>query len=139
MIDLNKLYNRDINSIDISGEYELPEEYVVDERIKSIDKVIVDGNVKLLASEDGEDSIYVNCNINTNVVLEDSYSLKPVNYKIEVEYDDYLEENFKNNENKLDIFAFLWENIELEIPIKYTEEEDLSKYSGKDWKIISED
>ena len=77
MIDLNKLYNRDINSIDISGEYELPEEYVVDERIKSIDKVIVDGNVKLLASEDGEDSIYVNCNINTNVVLEDSYSLKP--------------------------------------------------------------
>ena len=139
MIDLNKLYNRDINSIDISGEYELPEEYIVDERIKSIDKINVNGDVKLLASEDDEDSIYIKCSIITSVVLEDSYSLKPVDYKIDVEYDDYLEENFKNNENKLDIFAFLWENIELEIPIKYTEEKDLSKYSGKDWKVISED
>ena len=138
MIDLNKLYNRDLDYIDISGEYELPKEYIVDDRIKDIDKIIVDGNIKLYDSEE-EDSIYIKCNINTSVVLEDSYSLKPINYKIDVEYDDYLEENLKNNENRLDIFAFLWENIELEIPIKYTEETDLSKFSGKDWKIISED
>ena len=44
-----------------------------------------------------------------------------------------------NNENRLDIFAFLWENIELEIPIRYTEEENLNNYSGKNWKLISED
>ena len=138
MIDLNKLYNRDLDYIDISGEYELPKEYIVDDRIKDIDKILVDGNIKLYDSEE-EDSIYIKCNINTTVVLEDSYSLKPINYKIDVEYDDYLEENLKNNENRLDIFAFLWENIELEIPIKYTEETDLSKFSGKDWKVISED
>lgn len=138
MIDLNKLYNRDVNYIDISGEYELPEEYIVDSRIKKIDKVIVDGNIKLQADEE-EDVLYVKCQINTNVTLEDSISLKDINYKIDTEYDDYLEENYMNNENRLDIFAFLWENIELEIPIRYTEEENLNNYSGKNWKLISED
>ena len=138
MIDLNKLYNRDVNYIDISGEYELPEEYIVDSRIKKIDKVIVDGNIKLQADEE-EDVLYVKCQINTNVTLEDSISLKDINYTIDTEYDDYLEENYMNNENRLDIFAFLWENIELEIPIRYTEEENLNNYSGKNWKLISED
>jgi len=139
MIDLNRLYNRDMEFIDISGIYELPSEYIVDNRIKSIDKINLTGTIKLMTIDEFEDSTYINCKIKTNVSLEDSYSLKQVNYKIDIDYDDYLEEKYKNNENRLDIFAFLWENIELEIPIKYTEEKDLSKYSGKDWKLISED
>ena len=138
MIDLNKLYNCDVERLDISGKYNIPEEYITDERIKKIDEVIVDGYIKLQLEED-EEVIYVECNINTIVTLEDSISLKPIEYEINIKYDDYLDENYKNNENKLDIFALLWENIELEIPIKYTEEKDLTKFSGENWKLISED
>ena len=138
MIDLNKLYNRDVERLDISGKYNIPEEYITDERIKKIDEVTIEGYIKLQLEED-EEVIYVECNINTIVTLEDSISLKPIEYEINIKYDDYLDENYKNNENKLDIFAFLWENIELEIPIKYTEEKDLTKFSGENWKLISED
>ena len=138
MIDLNRLYNRDVERLDISGEYVLPEEYITDTRIKSMDKINVEGNIKLILEED-EESIYIDASIKTNVTLEDSISLKPINYEINIKYDDYLDENYKNNENKLDIFAFLWENIELEIPIRYTREEDLTKFSGDNWKLISED
>ncbi|MBQ6477100.1 MAG: hypothetical protein IJI43_01505 [Bacilli bacterium] len=138
MIDLNRLYNRDVERLDISGEYVLPEEYITDTRIKSIDKINVEGNIKLIL-EENEESIYIDASIKTNVTLEDSISLKPINYEINIKYDDYLDENYKNNENKLDIFAFLWENIELEIPIRYTREEDLTKFSGNNWKLISED
>ncbi|MGN1000380.1 MAG: hypothetical protein ACI4OG_00390, partial [Bacilli bacterium] len=41
--------------------------------------------------------------------------------------------------NTIDILDILWQNIVLEIPLKYTLVEDLSKYQGDGWKVISED
>ena len=70
--------------------------------------------------------------------LLDSISLDLIDYDFSIEYDDFLEENFKNNENSLDIFEFLWENIELEVPIKFTKVENYDKFSNKDWKLIDE-
>ena len=55
------------------------------------------------------------------------------------DYDDFIDEKYKNNENRLDIFEFLWENIELEVPIKLTNVNDYSNYQGKDWQLISEE
>jgi uncharacterized metal-binding protein YceD (DUF177 family) len=72
-------------------------------------------------------------------MLEDSISLKEIPYDFSIDYDDYLEENLKNNENRLDIFPFLWENIELEVPIKYTKEKDLEKFHGNNWRVVSEE
>jgi len=37
------------------------------------------------------------------------------------------------------IFQFLWENIFLEVPLQFTKVEDLSKFHGDGWKLISED
>ena len=42
-------------------------------------------------------------------------------------------------ENSLDIIELLWENIVLEIPLKYTKVEDLSKFHGDGWKLVSEE
>ena len=50
-----------------------------------------------------------------------------------------LKEFITNLENSLDIIELLWENIVLEIPLKYTKVEDLSKFHGDGWKLVSEE
>lgn len=124
MIDLNILYNTDQESIIIDDTYELPKEYIVDDRIKSLSKIKVNGEITLVKDEDLEDKVYINAKIEGTMNIEDSITLKIIPYKFNIEYDDYVEEIYQNNQNKLDIFAFLWENIELEVPIRYTLEEN---------------
>ena len=139
MIDLNRLYNKDVDKLDITNKYTIPEELIVDERIKELSEIDVEGYIKLETNNDLEDELYVNCNISGTMKLLDSIDLNLIDYDFSIEYDDFLEENFKNNENSLDIFEFLWENIELEVPIKLTNINDYSKYQGKDWQLISEE
>lgn len=139
MIDLNKLYDRNIDKIELNEEYDIPKELITDKRIKSLTPVKVNGYISLVEDEDLSEQIYINCNITGSMTLEDSISLKEIDYDFSIDYDDYLEENYKNNENRLDIFPFLWENIELEVPIKYTKEDNLEKFHGKDWRVVSEE
>ena len=73
------------------------------------------------------------------VKLKDSISLEPVDYEININYEDILDDFYKKSENKLDIFQLLWENIELEVPLRFTKVEDLSKFQGNGWKLISEE
>ena len=124
MIDLNILYNTDQESIIIDDTYELPKEYIIDNRIKSLSKIKVNGEISLVKDEDLGDKVYINAKIEGTMNIEDSITLKIIPYKFNIEYDDYVEEIYQNNQNKLDIFAFLWENIELEVPIRYTLEEN---------------
>ena len=44
-----------------------------------------------------------------------------------------------NSQNTLDILAVLWENIVLEVPLRFTKVRDLSKFHGDGWKLVSED
>ena len=139
MIDLNKLYDRNIDKIELNEEYTIPSELITDERIKSLTPVKVKGFINLVQDDDLEEQIYISCNITGRMMLEDSISLEEIPYDFSINYDDYLEENLKNNENRLDIFPFLWENIELEVPIKYTKEKDLEKFHGNNWRVVSEE
>ena len=72
------------------------------------------------------------------MLLEDSISLEPINYPFSIEYDDIIEENCKKNQNTLDIFSFLWENIVLEVPLQFTKVTDFSKYQGEGWRLVNE-
>ena len=139
MIDLNTLYNRNIDKLDITNEYEIPKQLITDDRIKSLDKVQVKGYIKLEPTDEEEDDLYLKCSINGVMHIEDSISLEEIAYEYSIEYDDFIDEKYKNSENRLDIFEFLWENIELEVPIKLTNIDDYSKYQGKDWQLISEE
>ena len=139
MIDLNKLYNRDIDKIELNETYTIPQELITDNRIKTLTPVKVEGYIKLVQDEELEEQIYVNATITGQMNLLDSISLEEISYDFSIDFDDYIDENLKNNENRLDILSFLWENIELEVPIKYTKEKDLKKFHGKDWRLISED
>lgn len=133
-IDLSLLYSNAKDKIDISNTYSIPKEYITNNQVISLDNINVKG-----AITKEEDELYVKMQVEGVMILEDSISLEPVEYPFSLEYDDILEENCKKSENILDIFQFLWENIVLEVPLQFTKVEDLSKYQGDGWRLISED
>jgi uncharacterized metal-binding protein YceD (DUF177 family) len=134
-IDLKLLHSKTVDKIDITNKYDIPDQYIDKNLVLSLKNIQVDG--KIYIGSDDEDRI--DCTINGNMILEDSISLEPIEYPFSIKYDDILEENSKKNENTLDIFSFLWENIVLEVPLQFTKVKDLSKFHGDGWKLISED
>lgn len=139
-IDLTLLHSHITPKIDISNTYSLPKEFFGSSGVLNLDNIETTGYVYLSTSDEDmeEEKDYIQCQIKGTMILEDSISLEPVEYPFIIEYDDILEENCKKNENTLDIFSFLWENIVLEVPLQFTKVEDLSKFHGDGWKLVSE-
>lgn len=126
--------------IDIDPEYiineniNLPKAYYEQSEIQDIKNLKVVGKFYL-----DNDKIHGILTIDGIMMLLDSISLERIEYPFSIKYDDILEENLKKDANKLDLFEFLWENIVLEVPLKFTKVEDLSKFHGDGWKLISEE
>lgn len=139
-IDLTALHSHGVDKVDITNIYTIPEDYFGTTGVKKLEDIKVDGYVYLSPSEDDieEEVDSINCKIEGNMIIEDSISLEPVQYPFSINYDDIIEENCKKNENTLDIFSFLWENIVLEVPLQFTKVEDFSKFRGDGWKLVSE-
>ena len=139
-IDLTPLHSHTVEEIDITNTYSIPSEFFGTTGVKKLDNIKVEGYVYLSPSEDDikEEIDAINCKIKGNMLIEDSISLEPVEYPFSIEYDDIIEENCKKNENTLDIFSFLWENIVLEVPLQFTKVQDFSKFKGDGWKLVSE-
>ena len=138
-IDLSLLNSNAVSEIDISNTYSIPKSYYENMDVVSIDDVKVDGKIRRIDNEDLEPTLYIDAVIDGVMIIPDSISLEEVEYPFHIEYNDFYEEIDKNNENTLDIFAFLWENIVLEVPLQFTKVEDLSKFHGDGWRLISED
>lgn len=140
-IDLSLLHSQTIKEIKIDGIYSIPKEYYTDNTVIKAENINVIGKVYMSSSIDDIDELvdHIQAKITGCLIIEDSISLEPLEYPISIEYDDILEENCKKNENTLDIFQFLWENIVLEIPLQFTKVEDLSKFHGDGWRLISEE
>ncbi len=140
-IDLSLLHSQTVKEISIDGTYTIPKEYIKDPSVIKVENIFVTGRVYMGSSSDEYDELtdYIEAKITGNIVIEDSISLEALNYPISLEYDDILEESCKKDKNTLDIFQFLWENIVLEIPLQFTKVEDLSKFHGDGWRLISED
>ena len=140
-IDLSLLHSQTIKEKDISGTYSIPKEYYFDPSVISINDIKLVGKVYMAPSLDDIDELtdYIKADISGTIILQDYISLDPLEYPISIKYDDILEENCKKDENTLDIFQFLWENIVLAIPLQFTKVEDLSKFHGDGWRLISED
>lgn len=140
-IDLSLLHSRTKEEIDITGTYTIPKEYFHDSPVLELNNISVTGKVYMSHDDDtlDEDIDYVEAKIVGEMIIADSISLEPVSYPFTIEYDDILEENCKKDENTLDIFQFLWENIVLEIPLQFTKVKDLSKFHGDGWRLVSEE
>ena len=138
-IDLTPLHSYIKDEIDITNTYSIPDTYFGTTGIKKLDNIKVTGYIYLKPSEEQEqqqDAIH--CKIEGKMLLEDSISLELINYPFSIEYDDIIEENCKKNQNTLDIFSFLWENIVLEVPLQFTKVTDFSKYQGEGWRLVNE-
>ena len=138
-IDLSLLHTGKVPSIDISGKYRLDKDYFKNTDIINLSELVVDGSVTRKENDDLELEDYINCTIKGEMIIPDSISLEEVSYPFCIEYDDFLEENHEKNENTLDIFEFLWENIVLEVPLQFTKVRDLSKFHGDGWRLVSEE
>ena len=132
LIDLNKLNN---SNIDISGKYDIPSSYYENSDIIRLDPLEVSGEISL----DEEENEIIDCTIKGNMILPDTISLEEVDYPFTIEFSDIIPETAKKSKNILDIFEFLWENTVLEVPLQFTKVEDLSKFHGDGWKLISEE
>lgn len=113
----------------------IPKQYFENTKVKKLDDIKVSGRFYY----DVEDNLCARMNISGDMIIEDDISLDEVPYYFDINYDDILEENLKNDQNRLDLFEFLWENIVLEVPLKFTKVTNLSKFSGDGWKLISEE
>ena len=132
LIDLNKLNN---SNIDISGKYDISSSYYENSDIIRLDSLEVSGEISL----DEEENEIIDCTIKGNMILPDTISLEEVDYPFTIEFSDIIPETAKKSKNILDIFEFLWENTVLEVPLQFTKVEDLSKFHGDGWKLISEE
>ena len=138
-IDLSLLHSNTVKDIDISGIYNIDSSYIENSDIKELNNIEVSGKITRKENDDFELDDYIECTIKGEMIIKDSISNEDVNYPFNIEYSDFIEENCRKNQNTLDIFEVLWENIVLEVPLQFTKVEDLSKFHGDGWKLISED
>lgn len=133
MIDLIPLFSLSVTSISLDGEYQIP---VVDgSGVLELTKVeLKDSEIKKV-----EDDFYIIVNASGKMKIKDSITLDDVWYPFEVKIDEKLDEFIENDKNILDINQFLWQNIVLEVPLRYTVVSDYSEIRGDGWKLVSEE
>ncbi len=133
MIDLTNLLSGVVDHIDIDDEYDCFKEKTPN--ILSLSKIKVKGDISL--NSDG--NYYTNLLCNGKMLINDSISLEEVWYPFSFTIDENIDDLEKKDENILDICAILWQNIVLEVPLRYSEVVDYDKYQGDGWKLVSEE
>ena len=131
IIDLLELDNNDIlveDHIIFNNKYIHPE-------IKGLKDIFVKG----IISKDDYEDININLNVSGKMLIEDSISLNDIFYEFSCDIDEIYEKDLKKDDKTIDISDILWQNIILEIPLRYTEITDYSKFQGDGWKLISEE
>ena len=134
-IDLTMLNSHNIDKIEIDRVVDIPKNYFENSDVKELKGIKVLGSI----FRDSADEIKVDLDITGKMLLEDAISLEDVYYEFNTKVDGNLFENEENLPNSLDLYEFLWQNIVLEVPVRYTEVNDFSKYQGKDWSLRGED
>ena len=132
-IDLSLLHTNQVSEVSIHNSYSFTDDYTCPD-ILGLSDIKVDGIITLRDDKD----VFIGT-ISGTMIIKDSISLEKVSYPFEIQFDDFLPENYIKNENTLDILGFLWENIVLEVPLRFTKVQDLSKYKGDGWRVIRED
>lgn len=136
-IDLAKI---DEKGISIDDTVSFGEEYIKNTPIKKLDNIKVKGRAYYSVTNE----IIFDCNVDGIMVLEDSITLEPVDYPINLHIQEVLgenaEENVKNESKRLDIIDVLWQNIVLEVPISvHADPEKKYELKGEGWELLQDD
>ena len=134
-IDLSPLYSNTIDKISLDGKYTIDKSYFENSDVLDLSEVEVKGYIKKYLDDD----LYIILDAEGEMTLADSITLDEVKYPFSFKIEGNSEEILGNSPNSLDILELLWENIVLEVPLKFTKETDLSKFHGDGWRLISQD
>ncbi len=135
LIDLNKLNNDNIVTLDSSFLIDL--NVYSNKDISALENLYVQGSIKYNAS----DNLDFNLNITGIMYLKDTITLEiieyPLNINITEEYSlnsPELQDYYKKEQNTLDIIGILWENIVLEVPMRFTKSKNVT-LKGDGWSM----
>ena len=134
-IDLSELYSHVKEKLEIDTHIEYEKDYYKNTKIKDLKDVYVKGYIYL----DSSNLLKAKFAYSGVMTLVDDISLEDVNYSFSSDFDDFLEENSTNFQNTLDLKEILWENIVLEIPLKFTKVSNLKEFNGDGWCLVGED
>ena len=130
-INLSELSYKD--KIEINDTFNFSEDYLGKCDIKKLDNVKVTGYLY----QNSVDEYCSYLEVEGKMMLLDSVTLAPIDYDFSFTLDDILDERCINEQNVLDIMELLWENIVLEVPIRYTKS-DAENLKGDNWEVLSE-
>ena len=138
-IDLSKLIYNNAYKLPVEGEIIIPDDMLVNTDIRRISPVKVIGYVY-----NNEEELELSITIKGTMVLPCARTLKDVNYPFNIEINDVIGQNSDNsleiNQNTLDIFPIVWQNILVDVPLRVlapdAEEESIK---GDGWRLITED
>ena len=131
-IDLFKLNN--LGSAPVKGEVIVPQEMIGTMDIIELKDVYVDGEISI----DYEDDVFLEANLDGTMILQDAYTLEPIEYPFSINIDENIgkyEDFYSKNKNTLDILPFLWENIVSEVPIRCTKSDKTPDLKGDGWSL----
>lgn len=134
-INLEELNSNVKDEILISSEVNFDKDLLSNSSIKDLKDVFVNGKIY----KDASDEFVIEATVEGKMIIEDSISLEDVTYPFLINIDENIEEILQKDKNTIDIIPILWQNIVLEVPLRYTEVKDLSSYCGDGWKLISEE
>ena len=137
-VDITRLKSGIDSNVVIDLNYSFTKEQLENTNILELNDVKIKGEIT-----NGIEAYHIKLSINGTMILPCSISLKPTKYPFSIEIDDdlseFLEENLENNQNSIDIFPIIWENILMEIPLRVVND-DVSdvKLKGDGWQFITD-
>ena len=131
MINLIELNYKDY--IEINQMLNFPENYL-EGSIKGFENIKAEGRITL----DAEENYYAYIEVKGKIYVLDSNTLEKIPMDISLIIDDVIDNSCINDKNMLDLVELLWQNIVLEVPIRYTKS-DAKKMEGENWQIVDEE
>ena len=138
-IDLSKIIYNNAYKVPVEGEIIIPDEMLIKTDIRRISPVKVIGYIY-----NNEEELELDINITGTMILPCARTLKDVKYPFDIKINDVIGQNSENsleiNQNTLDIFPIVWQNILVDIPLRVlapdAKEEPLE---GDGWRLITDE
>ena len=139
IIDLTKLIYNNLYKLPVKGEVIVPLEMLKNTDIRRISPVKVEGYIF-----NNEEEYELSITIKGTMILPCARTLKDVEYPFSSEIDEIIGENDDNsleiNQNRLDIFPIVWQNILVDVPLRVLAPDASDEpASGDGWRLITED
>ncbi len=103
--------------------------------IEALDNVHVTGKIY----NHLDDEIACDLKVTGTMQLKDAISNEIVSYPFSFDLVENVEDFIEKTQNTLAFKQLLWENIVLEVPIRYTTVNDYDAYQGEGWRLTSEE